>query len=167
MFFRLIRPKLSPEVRFPARKHYCVTEVALGRAVGGRCFGRFGHHNRAHTAEKEALVRPSAPPVRPAGPEPFRQYPMLRNSASGSEIWLAVRISVGFESGKPQHGFSGLPSAGRRADFEVSRRGSGRNPARKADFGHGSTIAYQKVFATLLFSKRAQKSGPGNPSPFY
>ncbi len=45
-----------------------------------------------------------------------KTYPMLRNRASGKEISIPCRISVGFSSGKPQNRSSGRLSAGRRTD---------------------------------------------------
>ena len=41
-------------------------------------------------------------------------YPMLRNSASGLEIWFPARVSAGIYSGEHQN----RPLAGRRADID-------------------------------------------------
>ena len=90
------------------------------------------------------------PPPAPPAPGKLRAgcYPMLRNSASGPEIWFPGRISAGFYSGKHKNRPSGRPEACRRPDFDAFPTGilpkscpEARFPARKPDFRPGSTIA--------------------------
>ncbi len=66
---------------------------------------------------------------------------MLHNNVSGPEIGLTGRILAGLLLGKRRNRPSGRPSAGRRADFVAFPVAVQPNPARKADFRPGSTIA--------------------------
>ncbi len=100
-----IRPKSSPETRFPARKHYmyiclylyfllffcvclfvcfvCCRDQRPGTCSGMRIF-------------EPGLERPHARSVLGPPGSISDWHPMSRNSASGPEIGLPGRISAGF-----------------------------------------------------------------------
>ena len=101
-----VRPKSGPEGRFPARKHYGVTQSTSVSAIWAS----------PGSTPKLAPTRRCCMSEWPlAGPKPY--YSMLRNSASGPEIGLPGRILAGLLPGKNRNRLSGRPKAGRRADF--------------------------------------------------
>ncbi len=71
-------------------------------------------------------------------------YPMLHNNASGPEIGLPGRISAG--ANLIMSSPAGRQSAG-RLTLRVSRLDSGRNPARKPDFGPEALLRNMKYIA--------------------